>query len=302
MKPEERPHTRQNARHTQGILAIALVSLIWATTFPLLKAAVPNLSAAGITVSRFTVAAVIFSPQLRCLNPEILRDGIELGLLLFLCVACQTIGLETASANRAGFIFSLNVVIVPLLGVLFNRPLLLKTLLAAGVALTGIGLMCWENGRLEIGDLLLFVDTLIYGVYMLVLQGITHRHSTLALTAVQLWTIALLSIVWAVPTLQIEQVHILGENFGLILYLGTIGTAAIVWLETMGQRWISASEAALLTTLDPVLTSIFSFWLLNEKFGVRGLIGTVLVLFALLLSQSNYPPIARKLIFGSKDL
>lgn len=211
-----------------------------------------------LTASRFTVAAAIFTPYLRSLNAQILRDGTVLGLLLFACFAFQAIGLETANANRGGFIFSLNVIIVPLLAALFGQPLLLKTVLAAGVALIGIGIMCWENGSLGIGDLFLFGDTFVFGVYMLVLQGTAQRHSTLSLTAIQLWIVAVLSAVWAAPEI-VGQFETLRNNYGLILYLGLVGTAGTTWLETIGQQWISASEAALLCTLDPVLTSVFSF-------------------------------------------
>ncbi|WP_193197377.1 DMT family transporter [Nostoc sp. MG11] len=301
MKLDDRNQSTQNALHIQGIIAIALVSLIWATTFPLTKDAVTSFSPAVLTASRFTIAAAIFTPYLRSLNAQILRDGTVLGLLLFACFAFQAIGLETANANRGGFIFSLNVIIVPLLAALFGQPLLLKTVLAAIVSLIGIGIMCWENGSLGIGDLLLFGETFIYGVYMLVLQGTAQRHSTLSLTAIQLWIVAVLSAVWAAPEM-VGQFEALSNNYGIILYLSLVGTAGTIWLETIGQQWISASEAALLCTLDPVLTSVFSFWLLGEKFGVRGLIGTVLVLTALILSQSKSQYIDRKLIFGAEDI
>ncbi len=302
MKLDDCTQRTQNALHIRGIIAIAIVTLIWATTFPLTKDAVTSFSPAVLTASRFTVAAAIFTPHLRSLNVQILRDGIVLGLLLFACFAFQARGLETANANRGGFIFSLNVIIVPLLGALFGQPLLLKTLLAAGVALTGIGIMCWENGSLGMGDLLLFGDTFMYGVYMLVLQQTAQRHLTLSLTAIQLWIVAVLSTIWAVPDLSVGQFETLSNNYGIVLYLGLVGTAGTTWLETIGQQWISASEAALLCILDPVLTSVFSFWLLGEKFGVRGLIGTPLVLTALILSQSKSQYIDRKLIFGGEHV
>ncbi|WP_334835583.1 DMT family transporter [Nostoc sp.] len=301
MKLDDCNQPTPNALHIRGIIAIAIVSLIWATTFPLTKDAVTSFSPAVLTASRFTIAAAIFTPYLRSLNAQILRDGTVLGLLLFACFAFQAIGLETANANRGGFIFSLNVIIVPLLAALFGQPFFLKTILAAGVALTGIGIMCWENGSLGIGDLLLFAETFIYGVYMLVLQETAQRHSTLSLTAIQLWIVAVLSAVWAAPEM-VGQFETLRNNYGIILYLGLVGTAGTIWLETIGQQWISATEAALLCTLDPVLTSVFSFWLLGEKFGVRGFIGTALVLIALILSQIKSEYIDKKLIFGTEDV
>ena len=53
-----------------------------------------------------------------------LRDGAILGLLLFASLATQAIALETISANRAAFIASLNVILVPLLGQLLGQRVL----------------------------------------------------------------------------------------------------------------------------------------------------------------------------------
>ncbi|MEH2290977.1 EamA family transporter [Nostoc sp.] len=49
---------------------------------------------------------------------------------------------------------------------------------------------------------------------------------------------------------------------------------------------MSSDEVALIFTLEPLFTTIFSSWLLGEHLGIRGLIGAILVLVALLLSQS----------------
>ncbi|GAB1540852.1 hypothetical protein NUACC21_35210 [Scytonema sp. NUACC21] len=93
-------------------------------------------------------------------------------------------------------------------------------------------------------------------------------------------------MVWASPQLM-EQMDAIRMNLGSVLYLGLIATAATVWIETMSQRWVSAQEAALFYTLDPVFSAIVSFVLLGEQLGVRGLMGATFVLAAMILSQSK---------------
>ncbi|WP_460203266.1 DMT family transporter [Scytonema sp. NUACC21] len=276
----------QKSLHNLGVILLIAASLIWGTTFPLIKDTIGSLSPSALLASRFAVAAIVLAPYLRRLNPQLLREGTLLGLVLFASFATQTIALESIHANRAAFISSLTVVIVPLLGLLLGRRVLLKTLFAAGVAITGIGIMSWESGQLSVGEFLLFGNAFIYAVYILILEGATQRHPTKPLTAIQVLVIAVLGMVWASPQLM-EQMDAIRMNLGSVLYLGLIATAATVWIETMSQRWVSAQEAALFYTLDPVFSAIVSFVLLGEQLGVRGLMGATFVLAAMILSQSK---------------
>ncbi|MFM6025236.1 MAG: EamA family transporter, partial [Dolichospermum sp.] len=92
-----------------------------------------------------------FTPYLRFLNISLLQDGALLGLIIFASSIFQTFGLETTSANRAAFIASFNVIIVPLLGQILGRQVFLKTLLTAAIAIFGVGVMCWESGEIVVG-------------------------------------------------------------------------------------------------------------------------------------------------------
>ena len=126
-------------QHTQGILLLVVVTMLWGTTFPLVKQTVVNISPGALIAIRCSLAAVAFAPHLRDLNARLVRDGALLGLLLFSSLATQSLALESISANRGAFIASLNVILVPLLGQLLGQRLLLGTFLAAGLALSGIG-------------------------------------------------------------------------------------------------------------------------------------------------------------------
>ncbi len=271
-------------QHTLGLILIAIVSLIWATTFPFLKDALTTFSPSAILAVRAAIAALSLVLCLRNLNAEILRDGAIMGFLLFGVYLLQIIGLQTTDANRGGFIFSLSTIVVPIMATWLGRQVSRVTLFAAGIAITGIGIMSWENGSINVGDWLLFIDTFIYGVYIIFVEGASRRHPILKLTAIQLIVLAILSAVWAIPEL-VGQLNEISNNLGLFIYLGLVGIAALVCLENLGQRWVTASEAALFYTLDPIFTALFSYWLLGEKLGVRGWIGASLVVGALILSQ-----------------
>ncbi|MFM5980606.1 MAG: DMT family transporter [Sphaerospermopsis kisseleviana] len=275
-----------NNLHAWGIAVLLIVTAIWGTSYPLLKEAVSSLSPAAIFATRFIVAALPFTPYLRFLNLSLLRDGALLGLIIFCTLNLQTFGLETTSADRAAFIASFNVIIVPLLGQLLGRQVLLKTFLAAALAIFGIGVMCWENGEIVIGDLLMLGNAFLYSIYILRLESISQRHPVLPLAAVQLWVIAIVSLIWGAPDL-FRQHEIISANFGVLLYLGLVDTAGTIVLQVLAQRWVNAYETALMYTLEPIFGAVFSFLLLGEKLGIRGFIGAIFILVAMVLGQSK---------------
>ncbi|MFM5997918.1 MAG: EamA family transporter, partial [Dolichospermum sp.] len=139
--------------HSWGIAVLLIVTAIWGTSYPLIKGLVNNLSPSVIFATRFVIAALPFTPYLRFLNISLLRDGALLGLIIFASSTFQTFGLETTSANRAAFIASFNVIIVPLVGQILGRQVVLKTLLTAAIAIFGVGVMCWESGEIVVGDI-----------------------------------------------------------------------------------------------------------------------------------------------------
>ena len=269
--------------HTRGILLLVLTTLIWASSFPLLKNVVSSLAPPVVVAIRFALAAIAFAPCMRGLNAQLLGDGILLGLVCFANSASALIGLQTTSANRGAFIISLNVILVPLLGMLLGQHLPIRVWFAALLALAGIGVMTWEDGGFSSGDLWMLGSAIGIAVYILMLEAAIQRHSALSLTAIQLFVMASLGIVWAMP--QLVGIQAIASNFSVLLYLGLVGTAAPVLTQTMAQRWVSAHEAALIYTLEPVFAAVFSFWLLGEEFETRGLLGAGLVLFAMVLSQ-----------------
>jgi drug/metabolite transporter (DMT)-like permease len=274
----------ESKSHFKGIILLILVNLIGATTFPLTKDIVTSLSPSTLIAVRFIIASAFFAGYLRNLNLRLIRDGITIGFLLFLYLAIETVALGTIPANRAVFIASLSTLIVPLLGLLSGQRVMLKTFLASGLAVLGIGAMFWEGGELGIGDILMFADAVVYAVYILYLEQVAPRHATLPLTGVQLLFIGGLGTLWSNSQI-LSQFGAIEQHWQPIVYLAVVATAIAIWLQTLAQRWVSGSESALLYTLEPLFSVIFSYWLLGEQLGTRGIIGAVLVLAALILSQ-----------------
>ena len=71
----------QNNLYLQGIILFVLINIIWGTTFPLIERIVISLSPSVLIATRFAVAALFFSVNLRRLNALLLHDSLILGIL-----------------------------------------------------------------------------------------------------------------------------------------------------------------------------------------------------------------------------
>src|SRR5438128_2276696 len=120
----------------RGILALLVVTLVWGTTFPAMKDLTAYFSPVWIIFLRFALAGLLLVPFLRGSRRDDIVAGAQLGLILFFCYAFQVEGLALTSSNRNAFITGLNVLVVPLLGLvagtLPERRILLALLLAIG--------------------------------------------------------------------------------------------------------------------------------------------------------------------------
>jgi drug/metabolite transporter (DMT)-like permease len=259
-------------------------TLIWASTFPLLKASIDTISPVALVGSRFVLAALVLLPFLRRFDRRLIRDGALLGAVAFAAYMTQLIGLETTSANRAAFITSLNVILVSLSGLMLGRAVPRRMFVAAGLAVTGVGIMSWEGGAFTVGDLWEFGCAIAYAASILLMERFSPRHDPVSLTIMQLLTMGVLGGLWAAPRLTSEWPMLVQSGWA-IAYLAFVATVVTTLTQTIGQRSVSAHDAAIIFTLEPVFAAVMAYWWLNEQLGIRGLLGASLVLSATLLSQ-----------------
>jgi len=70
-----------------------------------------------------------------------------------------------------------------------------------------------------------------------------------------------------------------------VLYLGSVGTVGTFFGQTWAQARMTATHAAILFALEPVFAALFAAWVLRERLGSRGVLGGVLVLAGIVVSE-----------------
>ncbi len=290
--------------HARGLGILVLVTVLWGTTFALVKGATNTFKPEVLTALRFSIGFLPFLPfaltRAARADRTLWRDGLILGMLNFASYIAQAIGLTLIGSNRSAFITGLNVVMVPLLlALIFRRRIPGVVWGAAGLALSGIGFISVEGGALSSGDFWTLGCAFFYALYIVYLER-SSGHSSLTLVGVQMGVVAALGWLWSLPGLlgggwptlfspralaPEGGVLIASSTLWILLYLSLFATAGTTLLMALGQKAVSASEAAIVYALEPVFAALFAWVWIGETLGVRGWLGGALIVGAMVLSQ-----------------
>jgi drug/metabolite transporter (DMT)-like permease len=265
-----------------GVLLLVLVTVIWGSTFAVIKETIQTVPVPILLAVRFSFAALFLlwvKPERKTLIP-----GLILGLLSFAGYATQTIGMLTTSASKAAFITGLSVILTPIVGAIWLRQRIPgRVWLAALLAIIGLGLMTLNpNEGVVIGDLWVLGTALAYALYIVYLGEIAVHHKPIVLTSLQIIVVAVLSWGWAVPHLSVLKELSLSA-LSTLLYLALFATALVLWLQALAQRVVPAYAAALIFALEPVFAAIFAYFMLGETLSLQGWLGGGLVVIAMIL-------------------
>jgi drug/metabolite transporter (DMT)-like permease len=278
-----------------SVALLLLVTLVWGTTFPLLKSVAADLNGFEISTFRFLLAAICVLPLLIRAPRAAWADGAMLGGLALASYVAQAYGLQHISSNRSAFITSLNVLMVPFLGLLIGSRFSSLVLLAACVACAGIGLMSWESGGNLPGDSATLLCAFAYAAYVVALSRCSSKHEAGHLAATQIAVMAATAMVWMVlqsfSGTQLATLPARAEPHAMtLLYLGAVATVGMLFLQALAQRNVPADKAAVIYAMEPVFAALFGWLWLNEVLGWRGIAGGVLVVAALIVSEMRRAP------------
>ncbi len=268
-----------------GVLTLVMITVVWGTTFVVVKESLATIPVPLLLALRFSLAAACFA--FVRFDRRALMPALWLGLLAFAGFATQTVGLSITTASRSAFITGFAVVLTPVVAALLYRQRIAPRVYLAGlVALAGLALLTLRGGEqrgINAGDLWTIATALTYALYVVYLGHVAGRASAAALAGMQHLPMALLAWLWATPQLgALTEVPV--TTYLAIAYLAVVATALVAWLQTHAQRVVPAPLAAIIFVLEPIFAALFAYALLGEVLGLAGWVGGALVVLAMLTS------------------
>lgn len=260
---------------TLGKLLILLATIIWGSSFVVLKNTLDTIPTEFLLGFRFFLAAVllsaVFYQMWREFNLSYLRRGLLLGLLLFGAYYSQTLGLTDTTPGKNAFLTATYCAIVPFLywAVDKLRPDRYN-ISAALLCLLGIGMVAITSGfSMRLGDSLTLVGAMFYAAHIVALAKFTRGHNPLLLTTVQFFTCGIIN--WILQLFVVKQPvpELTAANISALLYLTILCSAVALTFQSYGQKYTEPATAAILLSLESVFGVIFSIIFYHEAITLR---------------------------------
>jgi drug/metabolite transporter (DMT)-like permease len=207
------------------------------------------------------------------------------GVLLFLGASFQQYGLVYTTAGKAGFITGLYVIIVPMLGLLWGQRTGFGTWIGAVLAIAGLYFLS-IRGRfgIDVGDMLVFFSAFFWAGHVLIIARLSVKYNPIRVALFQYLVCCMLSLIMAMMTETIVFEKLL-DALVCILYAGIMSTGIAFTLQVVGQRYAHPTHASILMSMESVFAVIGGWLILGEIMSGRNIVGCVLMLVGMIVSQ-----------------
>jgi drug/metabolite transporter (DMT)-like permease len=282
----------------QAHLLLLVVALIWGSGFVAQAYARNNVEPFMFNGIRFLLGACVVAPlawrDYRMLSRRDVcpaRRGapgvVVLGLLLTFAAAFQQIGISGTTVTNAGFLTALYVPLAPLMAwaLLRERPHWSVCFAAFGCLLGAWLLSGARWSAISAGDLWVMGGSLFWALHVLLVGRVADRLAApFLLAAGQFLVCGVASLAWAALT-ETNTLDGIRRVMGPILYSGVLSVGFAYTGQVVGQRYIEASEAAIILSSETVFAALFGFMLMGERLGLAGIAGCALIFICILTVQ-----------------
>lgn len=280
-------------RKYAGEIGLLLVAVIWGTGFVAGAVSLETMTPYQVMAIRFFIGAclmsVIFMKHFRSLTRSAVGAGIVLGIFLFFAFMLQTLGLQYTTPSKNAFLTAVNVVIVPFIGyMLYRRGIDKFGLIGAVLAILGVGVLSLEMRlSLNLGDGLTLLCAICFAFHIFFTCEFVKKHPPIGLTIIQMITAFALSLL--VVLFRGEALHVNIDSKGLLaaVYLGVFSTTLAFLLQTIAQKYTSETKAAIILSTEALFGTLFSILILNEVLTARMIMGSILILAAIITAETK---------------
>lgn len=299
----DRP-VKSGSRFVAEIVLIT-ITLFWGSTFVIVKQALNDVSSLLFVSIRFSIAAAILFPVFLWKKKKedklIIWPGVFLGIWLFLGFIVQTMGLKLTTATKSGFITGIFVVLIPFFQIFIEKKKPSRGTII-GIALVFAGLFFLSSSGnsvagflnslgndFNLGDFLTLLCAIFFAIQVVYISKYSRKYSVPTLLFSQLITVSVLSFLFTFifSAAGIEPVKFEFNSYVIfsLLFTAIIATLVNIGLQTKYQKAISSSKAGIIYSFEPLFSAVLAFFVLNEKIGNFGYLGSALIFAGLILSE-----------------
>ena len=284
---------------TMGHLSALLTIAIWGSTFIATKILLADFLPVEILFFRFVIGFLVLlvaaPKRLKTTGWKQELTFAVAGLCgIYLYYLLENIALTYTLASNVGVIVSIAPFFVAILSQIFMRSeekLHLRFFIGFLVAMVGIICISFNGARMELnptGDILAIVAAIVWGFYSILTKKISSYGYSVILSTRRTFFYGILFMIPSLADVKMDLSRFTNMtclwNF---LYLG-VGASAICFVTwNFAVRELGAVKTSVYIYMIPVITVFTSLVVLHEELTVLSVIGTLLTLAGLFLSEQK---------------
>ena len=282
---------------------IVLATIIWGSSFVVMKNSVDVLPTFWLLAIRFTFAALVlamvFIKRWKVLDRQYLIGGTVMGFCLFVAYAFQTFGLEQTTSGKNAFFTAVYCVIVPFLyWVIAKRRPDKFNILAAFLCIAGIALVSVTGSNataFNMGDVLTLIGGFFFAAHIVAVAKYSEGRDIFILTTLQFASFALFSWIGVLITRPALTPGVFDQSLIFSLaYLVIFASCGALLFQNIGQKYTAPSTAAVLLSLEAPFGVFFSILFANERPTPLMFVGFALIFLAVVCSETKFSFLRKK--------
>ncbi len=280
-----------------------LTAIIWGSGFPFQDmvgkdfAHIDGFSFNGI---RFIIGGIILIPIILIFErekgtPEVKKPrlkrtisfGAISGAILAFSATLQQFGIQlTGESGKAGFITGLYLIIVPIASfIIFRQRPSVFVWIAIPFSLVGLYFLSVQGGfSVQAGDILVLICAFGFASQIIFIDKVADKVSSIKFSCAQFFVAGAICLTLGLIFGNLTWQGIT-NNILPILYCGIMSAGAAYTLQIIGQKYTPPAVASLLFALEGLFATVFECIFEKTFPKDRAIIGCVLMLIAVILSQ-----------------
>ncbi|HHU90341.1 MAG TPA: DMT family transporter [Clostridiaceae bacterium] len=290
------------SKQLKADLSIFSITIIWGSSFIVMKNISDDIPAYAYLAMRFLVAsiilAIVFNKRLKGINLGDIMRGSLIAVLLYAGMMLQVLGLKTTTASNSAFITGLCVIMVPIISVflLKKRPPV-NAVIGVFLAAVGLFFLTGFQGNWVKGDTLTLICAICFALQIIFIDKFASDMNIYHLAFIQVAATAVFYLItWAGVAFTSDNPDPIAFDSKVILtilYTGALGTAFGYSVQTIAQKYTTPTRTALILTCEPVFGAIFALIVPDihgntEVLTIQTIIGSLLILSGMVITELKF--------------
>jgi len=291
--------------HYKAELFLLSITVFWGVSFPFTKFALADFSPIALVFLRFSITLVVFFAiyykKLQLRGFKEWRYGFILGFLLFLGFITQTTGMKYTTASNSAFITGTNVLLVPFaLYFISKKKPRIQNIIGILIVTTGLYYLTGTGVTgLNYGDFITIFCTFSFALHVVLLDKYSKITDIIHLVFGQFLSMGVLSFLYMIIVEYLMygnlQMNFTPSSTSLVLFLALFGTLLVFFLMTKFQGMTNPIKASIIYNMEQVFATFFAFFLLDERLTFSQIIGALIMITGLIVSEFSDLIFKRKL-------